>query len=84
MFCSPASSTHSPYREGILVSFGENDFTLGKQVSRLADKILKGIPPSNLPVETAEFVLGVNLKTADIIGIRVPDQVIKQADDVVR
>jgi putative ABC transport system substrate-binding protein len=79
-----ASSTHSPYKDGILVSYGENDFVLGGQVSRLADKLLKGAPPESLPVETAEYTLGINLQTARTIGITVPADIIKQADFLVR
>ena len=79
-----ASSTHSPYKNGILVSYGENDFVLGGQVSRLADKLLKGAPPESLPVETAEYTLGINLQTARTIGITVPADIIKQADFLVR
>ena len=79
-----ASSTHSPYRNGILVSYGENDFHLGEDVSRLADKLLKGASPAQMPVETAEFFLGINLRTARALGIEVPPEVIRQADFLVR
>ncbi|SPP99730.1 conserved hypothetical protein [Candidatus Sulfobium mesophilum] len=79
-----ASSTHSPYKDGILVSYGETDFVLGNQVSRLADKLLKGAQPETLPVETAGYALGINLRTARAIGAEVPNTVIKQADFVVR
>ncbi|MBI5632345.1 MAG: ABC transporter substrate-binding protein [Nitrospirae bacterium] len=79
-----ASSTHSPYRSGILISYGENDFHLGEDVSRLADKLLKGASAAQVPVETAEFFLGINLQTARAIGIKVPPEVIKQADFLVR
>lgn len=79
-----ASSTHSPYRSGILISYGENDFHLGEDVSRLADKLLKGASPAQVPVETAEFFLGINLQTARILGIKVPPEVLKQADFLVR
>ncbi len=79
-----ASSTHSPYKDGILVSYGENDVVLGGQVSRLADRLLKGAAPESLPVETAEYTLGINLKTARALGIEVPGDVLKQADHIVR
>lgn len=79
-----ASSTHSPYRSGILVSYGEDDLHLGEEVSRLADKLLKGVSPAHVPVETADFFLGINLQTARALGISVPPEVIKQADFLVR
>ncbi|NJD56327.1 MAG: hypothetical protein FIA94_07980 [Nitrospirae bacterium] len=79
-----ASSTHSPYRRGILMSYGESDARLGEQVSRLVDKLLRGAVPAQVPVETADFFLGINLQTARAIDISVPLQVIKQADFIVR
>jgi putative ABC transport system substrate-binding protein len=79
-----ASSTHSPYKSGVLMSYGENDYHLGEEVSRLADKLLKGASPAQVPVETAEFFLGINLRTAQKLGIEVPPDVIRQADFLVR
>lgn len=79
-----ASSTHSRQRSGILVAYGEDDVRLGRQAARLADKLLKGASPENVPVENAEYILVVNLKTASKLGIKVPDTVLKQADVIVR
>ena len=79
-----ASSTHSRQRSGILVAYGEEDVRLGKQAARLADKLLKGSSPETVPVETAEYILVVNLETAAKLGINVPDAVLKQADHIVR
>ena len=50
----------------------------------LADKILKGALPADIPVETVtwrEFV--VNRKTAQAIGVLVPEDVLKRADRVI-
>ncbi len=79
-----ASSTHSQSRSEILVSYGESNLSLGRQVSRLADKILRGATPEHLPIETAEYILGVNLNTASTLGIEVPDVVLMQADYIMR
>jgi putative ABC transport system substrate-binding protein len=79
-----ASSTHSRLRSGILVTYGEYDPHLGEQISRLADKLLKGAHPQNVPVENAEYILAINLQTARDLGLEVPDAVLKQADFVVR
>jgi ABC-type uncharacterized transport system substrate-binding protein len=35
-------------------------------------------------VEQAEFFLTINLKTANAIGIKIPDNILKQADKVIR
>jgi putative ABC transport system substrate-binding protein len=79
-----ASSTHSRQRSGILVAYGEDDVRLGRQVARLADKLLKGASPQNVPVETAEYILVVNLETAAKLGITVPNTVLNQADNIIR
>jgi putative ABC transport system substrate-binding protein len=79
-----ASSTHARVDSGLLISYGEIDQSLGLQVSRLADRLLKGDRPENLPVETAEFFLGINLKKADELGIPVNNDILQKADYIVR
>ena len=56
----------------------------GKQAAGLADKIFKGTKPGDLPVETAESSLSINLKTAQAIGLNVPDEILRQVDNVIR
>jgi putative ABC transport system substrate-binding protein len=57
---------------------------VGRQAARLADQILKGAKPADLPVETPEFYLTLNLKAAETIGLDIPDEILRQADIVVR
>jgi putative ABC transport system substrate-binding protein len=68
----------------ILTSYGIDQHLCGKQTARLADQIFKGIRPADLPVETAEPYLAVNLKVAEIIGLTVPDEILRQAHLIVR
>jgi len=68
-----------------LAGYGPNYFEMGRQAASLVDKILKGARPENLPIERAKkFDLFINLRTASIIGITVPPEVLKQADKIIR
>jgi putative ABC transport system substrate-binding protein len=69
---------------GVLTSYGIEITAAGKQAARLADQILRGIKPADLPVETAEFYLAINLKTAEAIGLDISDEILLQADIIIR
>jgi putative ABC transport system substrate-binding protein len=53
-------------------------------MARLADQILQGTSPADLPVETAQFFLTVNLQTAVAINLEMPDIVLQSADRIIR
>jgi putative tryptophan/tyrosine transport system substrate-binding protein len=69
---------------GALLAYGSRGFALGEQAGRMAHKVIQGVSPAELPIEQAEFFLSINLKTAERIGLRIPDSVIRQADTVIR
>jgi putative ABC transport system substrate-binding protein len=69
---------------GPLYSYAMKLEPTGQQAARLADQILKGMKPADLPVETTEFFLAVNLKTAQAIGLTIPDDILSQADTIYR
>jgi putative ABC transport system substrate-binding protein len=72
------------YNYDILISFGIDQHLAGKQSARLADQIFKGARPADLPVEVAEFFLAINLKTAETIGLIIPDEILRHAHIIVR
>ncbi|HET7384215.1 MAG TPA: ABC transporter substrate-binding protein, partial [Pseudolabrys sp.] len=76
------------YREqvlaGGLVSYATNYYELFRRAATVADKILKGAKPSNLPVEPpTKFELVINLDTAKALGLTVPPQIVARADEVI-
>jgi putative ABC transport system substrate-binding protein len=76
------------YREqvlaGGLVSYATNYYELFRRAATVADKILKGAKPSDLPVEQpTKFELVINAKIAKAIGLTVPATLLARADEVV-
>jgi putative ABC transport system substrate-binding protein len=70
--------------QGAVVTYTTDFFVIGKQAARLADQTLRGTKPANLPVETAETFLNINLKAAQAIGLDIPDSILRQADTIIR
>lgn len=66
---------------GGLVSYGPDYYAQGVQAAGLVAKILRGARPRDLPVEGAEKIdLAVNLKTAELLGLTVPQKILLRAD----
>ena len=70
--------------KGALLTYGPSLFAMGKQAGRLADQIFKGAKPADLPVETSEYFLEINLRTAKLIGLDIEDTTLRQANNIVR
>jgi len=71
-------------RDGGLMAYGPDVDTIFDRAAGLADRILKGAKPGDLPLELpTRFQFAVNLKTAKAIGLKIPDSILLQADDVV-
>ena len=70
---------------GALASFGVDYIDLGKQSALLANQVLMGIAPTDIPSETPrKFLFAINLNTAEAIGLEIPEEVLNKADLVIK
>ena len=70
---------------GCIASYGPNLRDGYRRLAHYADRILKGAPPSSLPVELpARLETVINLKTARAMGITIPQSVLLRADEVIQ
>lgn len=78
---------------GVLISDGEyetlfglipDDVTTGNQAAILADKVLKGTPAGTIPVGSPEMRLQINYRTAQRLGITIPEALMNQAADIIK
>jgi putative tryptophan/tyrosine transport system substrate-binding protein len=69
---------------GCLMSYAANRSELFHRGAVLVDKILRGANPADLPVEQpTKFRLVINLKTANALGLTIPQSVLGRADRVI-
>lgn len=71
-------------REGGLMSYGPDGGEVLDRAAELADRILKGAKPADLPLEEpTRFIFAINMKTAATLGLTIPPAILARADDVI-
>jgi putative ABC transport system substrate-binding protein len=78
-------SLRTAVENGGLMSYGPKSADLYRRAADYADRILKGAKPGALPVEQPTgFELVINQKTANVLGIKLPESILLSADAIIR
>ena len=70
--------------DGGLISYGPDTADPYRRAADYVDRILKGEKAANLPVQApTKYELVVNRKTAEALGLTIPQSIIARADEVI-
>jgi putative ABC transport system substrate-binding protein len=70
---------------GGLMSYGTMQSDLYRRAAAHVDKVLRGANPADVPVEQAtRFEMVINLRTANALGLTIPQSVLLRADEVIQ
>ena len=80
----PSIGFNEVVRAGGLMSYWFDNVELHAEAAPYIDRILKGASPADLPVQyPSKYSLIINLKTAKVLGLTVPPNMLDLADEVI-
>lgn len=81
----PAIGTVKEWAEaGFFMSYGTSFADQWRRSAAYVDKIIKGAKAGDLPIEQpTKFELVINMKTAKLLGLKIPKSILVQADKVI-
>ena len=81
----PAIHFFREYAEaGLLLTYGVNFVAQFRRAAVYVDKILRGAKPADVPVEEpTQFELVINRKTANALGLTIPQSLLLRAEQVI-
>jgi putative tryptophan/tyrosine transport system substrate-binding protein len=70
---------------GGLMAYGPDITATHRRAASFVDKILKGVPVAELPVEQSmQFEFAINMPTAQALGLSIPDDLLLQATQIMQ
>ena len=77
--------TKDYWSDGVLMSYGPSLKEMGRRAAAYVDKILKGAKTADLPIEqSSKFELRIDLRVARELDLKVPQDLLYRADEVIR
>jgi putative ABC transport system substrate-binding protein len=71
-------------RAGGLIAYGPNLLGAFRDAGGMVAKVLQGRKPADLPIQRpSKFELVINLKTAKTLGLKISDNLVTLADEVI-
>jgi ABC-type uncharacterized transport system substrate-binding protein len=81
----PSTGAKELAEAGGLIGYGVDFVQTYYRAAYFVDRILKGAKPGDLPVEQPpRFELVINIKTATVLGLAVPQSLLQRADQLVQ
>ncbi|WP_254173432.1 ABC transporter substrate-binding protein [Planktothrix pseudagardhii] len=69
-------------KRGAMAGLSFNYYDVGRQTGKVVLQVLKGENPGNIPIKSVEKLqLFINIKSATAMGVKIPESVLRKADE---